>query len=48
MELNLARDVKDNEKGFSKHTGDKRKTRENVSPMRQRTWLHRMWKRFRY
>ncbi|OPJ90302.1 hypothetical protein AV530_010110 [Patagioenas fasciata monilis] len=27
MELNLARDVKDNKKGFDKHRGDERKPR---------------------
>ena len=30
MDLNLARDVKDNKNGLYKHTGDKRKTRETV------------------
>ncbi|KAK4810486.1 hypothetical protein QYF61_004266 [Mycteria americana] len=30
MEFNLARDVKDNKKGFYKYIGDKKKTRENV------------------
>ncbi|KAK4807194.1 hypothetical protein QYF61_024314 [Mycteria americana] len=30
MELNLARDVKGNKKGFYKYIGDKRKARENV------------------
>ncbi|GAB0189155.1 mitochondrial enolase superfamily member 1 [Grus japonensis] len=30
LELNLARDVKDNEKGFFKYFDNKRKTRENV------------------
>lgn len=30
MELNLARDVKDKKKGFCKHTGNKRRTRDNV------------------
>ncbi|GAB0206869.1 mitochondrial enolase superfamily member 1 [Grus japonensis] len=30
MELNLARDVKDNKKGFYKYISDKRKARENV------------------
>ena len=33
MELNLARDVKDNKKGFCKYIGDKRKTRDNVGPL---------------
>ncbi|KAK4810492.1 hypothetical protein QYF61_004272 [Mycteria americana] len=33
MELNLARDVKGNKKGFCKYIGDKRKTRENVGPL---------------
>lgn len=30
IELNLARDVKDNKKGFYKYIGDRRKTTENV------------------
>lgn len=30
MELNLARDFKDNKKGFYKYIGDKKKTRENM------------------
>ncbi|GAB0176369.1 mitochondrial enolase superfamily member 1 [Grus japonensis] len=30
LELNLARDVKDNKKGFFKYISSKRKTRENV------------------
>ncbi|KAK4811992.1 hypothetical protein QYF61_022988 [Mycteria americana] len=30
LELDLARDVKDNKKGFFKYIGDKRKARENV------------------
>ncbi|GAB0179468.1 mitochondrial enolase superfamily member 1 [Grus japonensis] len=33
LELNLARDVKDNKKGFFKYISRKRKTRENVSPL---------------
>ena len=33
MELSLARDVKDNKKGFYKYTGDKRKPKENVGPL---------------
>ncbi|KAK4807097.1 hypothetical protein QYF61_018438 [Mycteria americana] len=33
MELNLARDVKGNKKGFYKYIGDKRKARENVGPL---------------
>ena len=32
MELNLARDVKDNKKGFFMYLSSKRKTRENVGP----------------
>lgn len=31
MELNLARDVKDNKKSFCKYIGDNRKPKENVS-----------------
>ncbi|GAB0208442.1 mitochondrial enolase superfamily member 1 [Grus japonensis] len=33
LELNLAREVKDNEKGFFKYISIKRKTRENVGPL---------------
>ncbi|PKU30946.1 hypothetical protein llap_18751 [Limosa lapponica baueri] len=33
LELNLARDVKDNKKGFFKYISSKRKTRENVGPV---------------
>ncbi|KAK4810525.1 hypothetical protein QYF61_004488 [Mycteria americana] len=33
MELNFARDVKGNKKGFYEYIGDKRKTRENVVPL---------------
>ena len=33
LELNLARDVKDNKKGFFKHISSKRKTRDNVGPL---------------
>ncbi|GAB0207675.1 mitochondrial enolase superfamily member 1 [Grus japonensis] len=33
VELNLSRDVKDKKKGFHKYIEDKRKTRENVSPL---------------
>ncbi|GAB0204057.1 hypothetical protein GRJ2_002871300 [Grus japonensis] len=33
LELNLARDVKDNKKGFFKYISNKRKTRENVGPL---------------
>ncbi|KAK4827590.1 LOW QUALITY PROTEIN: hypothetical protein QYF61_019492 [Mycteria americana] len=33
MELNLARDVRENKKGFCKYIGDKGKTRENVGPL---------------
>jgi len=33
LELNLARDVKDNKKGFFKYIGSKRKTRDNVGPL---------------
>ncbi|KGL86842.1 hypothetical protein N301_02901, partial [Charadrius vociferus] len=37
LELNLARDVKANRKGFFKYIGDKRKTRENVGPLLNET-----------
>ncbi|GAB0207550.1 mitochondrial enolase superfamily member 1 [Grus japonensis] len=33
LELKLARDVKDNKKGFFKYINSKRKTRENVGPL---------------
>ena len=33
LELNLARDVKDNKKGVSKCISNKRKARENVGPL---------------
>ncbi|PKU43995.1 rna-directed dna polymerase from mobile element jockey-like [Limosa lapponica baueri] len=33
LELNLARDVKDNKKGFFKYISSKRKTRENMGPL---------------
>ncbi|PKU38009.1 rna-directed dna polymerase from mobile element jockey-like [Limosa lapponica baueri] len=33
LELNVARDVKDNKKGFFKYISSKRKTRENVGPL---------------
>jgi len=33
LELNLARDVEDNKKGFFKYISSKRKTRENVGPL---------------
>ncbi|PKU36399.1 rna-directed dna polymerase from mobile element jockey-like [Limosa lapponica baueri] len=37
LELNLARDVKVNRKGFFKYIGGKRKTRENVGPLLNET-----------
>jgi len=33
LELNLARDVKDNKKGFFKYIISKQKTRDNVGPL---------------
>ncbi|GAB0202852.1 mitochondrial enolase superfamily member 1 [Grus japonensis] len=33
IELNLARDVKDNKKGFYRYVSDKRRTREDVGPL---------------
>ena len=33
LELNLARDVKDNNKGFFKYISSKQKTRDNVGPL---------------
>ncbi|GAB0176076.1 hypothetical protein GRJ2_000072800 [Grus japonensis] len=37
IELNLARDVKDNKKSFYKYVSDKRKTRENMGPLQKET-----------
>ena len=37
IELNLARDIKGNKKSFYRYVGDKRKTRENVGPLRKET-----------
>ncbi|GAB0203188.1 hypothetical protein GRJ2_002784400 [Grus japonensis] len=34
IELNLARDIKDNKKSFYRYVSDKRKMRENVAPLR--------------
>ncbi|XP_062489131.1 uncharacterized protein LOC134171174 [Pezoporus occidentalis] len=34
LELNLARDVKDNRKGFYRYVANKRQTRDNVGPLR--------------
>jgi len=33
LELNLARDIKDNEKGFFEYISSKQMTRENVGPL---------------
>ncbi|GAB0182068.1 mitochondrial enolase superfamily member 1 [Grus japonensis] len=37
IELNLARDVKDNKKSFYRYVSDKRRMRENVGPLRNET-----------
>ena len=37
MKLSLARDIKENKKGFCQHVGNKRKTRENVDPLLSET-----------
>ncbi|GAB0194022.1 mitochondrial enolase superfamily member 1 [Grus japonensis] len=37
VELNLARDVKDNNKSFYRYVSDKRRTRENVGPLQNET-----------
>ncbi|GAB0207839.1 mitochondrial enolase superfamily member 1 [Grus japonensis] len=37
IELNLARDAKDNKKSFYRYVSEKRKTRENVGPLRNET-----------
>lgn len=50
MELNLANDIKDT-KYFYKYIGDKKKTRQYVSPLLRGfigASLHRTWKRVRY
>ncbi|GAB0182718.1 mitochondrial enolase superfamily member 1 [Grus japonensis] len=36
-EISLARDVKNNKKSFYRHVSDKRRTRENVGPLRNET-----------
>ncbi|GAB0185492.1 hypothetical protein GRJ2_001014500 [Grus japonensis] len=36
-EINLARDVKDNKKSFYRYVSEKRRTRENVGPLRNET-----------
>ncbi|MCQ4179430.1 hypothetical protein FK518_28165, partial [Klebsiella pneumoniae] len=36
-ELNLARDIKSNKKSFYRYVGDKRKSKENVGPLRKET-----------
>ena len=33
MKLNLAKEIKDNNKGFLKYVNSKRETRENVDPL---------------
>ncbi|KAK4823788.1 hypothetical protein QYF61_006510 [Mycteria americana] len=38
LELNLAKDVKDNKKSFYRYVDDKRKTRENVGPLLSKMW----------
>lgn len=35
VELNMARDIKDNKKTFCRLFGDKRKIRKNVSPLQK-------------
>ncbi|GAB0209530.1 mitochondrial enolase superfamily member 1 [Grus japonensis] len=37
IELNLARDAKDNKKSFYRYVSDKRRTRENMDPLRNET-----------
>ncbi|PKU27671.1 hypothetical protein llap_22025 [Limosa lapponica baueri] len=37
IELNLARDIEGNKKNFYRYVSDKRKTRENVGPLRKET-----------
>lgn len=45
LELNLTEDIKDNKKGFSKYTVNKRKTKENVL---NGTGALMTWKMLRY
>ncbi|GAB0189774.1 mitochondrial enolase superfamily member 1 [Grus japonensis] len=40
IEISLARDVKDNKKSFYRYISDKRRTRENVGPLRNETGDH--------
>ncbi|KFV12289.1 hypothetical protein N340_06444, partial [Tauraco erythrolophus] len=37
IELNLARDIKSNKKGFYRYVSDKKRSRENVGPLRKET-----------
>ncbi|GAB0182873.1 mitochondrial enolase superfamily member 1 [Grus japonensis] len=37
IEISLARDVKDNKKSFYRYVSDKRRTRENVGPLQNKT-----------
>ncbi|KFV01476.1 hypothetical protein N340_10208, partial [Tauraco erythrolophus] len=37
IELNLARDIKGNKKGFYRYVNDKKRSRENVGPLRKET-----------
>ncbi|GAB0204661.1 mitochondrial enolase superfamily member 1 [Grus japonensis] len=37
IEISLARDAKDNKKSFYRYVSDKRRTRENVGPLRNET-----------
>jgi len=37
IELNLARDVKGRKKSFYRYVGDKRRTSENIGPLRKET-----------
>lgn len=50
LELNFARDAKDNKKGFYKYADIKKKIRENMGPLLSEMgiWLHRTWNRLRY
>ena len=49
IEFILARDNKDNKKGFYRYIGDKRKTRENVGHLQKETksWLPRIWRKLK-
>ena len=51
MEMNLARDVKDNKKGFYRYTGRRRQAKESIPHLMKGnggTWLPQTQKKLRY